>query len=113
MLLETNSSNNHLVQKLINRLSEREQTHICIHFLSGKFYGNTALEINRENTIHYNHFCNAAKTTSKGLQCCLKNKSCSIKKALRTRCRYTGKCYLGVTEVVTPVFHNNQPLCII
>jgi len=111
--LNNAGSNDYLIQGLIEQLCFNSGVHICIHYLSGAFNGNKTFEIKSENTIHRNAFCDAAKTTSKGLHYCLRNKSCSVKKAIKLGRTYAGKCYLGITEVVSPVYYEGRPLCII
>ena len=90
--------NDSLIQRLINQLSYKSRIHICIHYSSGEFQKNKIFEINPDNMIHRNPFCDEAKTTSCGLRRCLKNKGCSIKK-VRFGNIYAGKCYLGTTEI--------------
>lgn len=107
-----NTGNDYLIQRLVNQLSRENGIHICIHYSSGTFQGNKVFEINNENEIHRSDFCDAAKTTSCGLRCCIKNKGLSIKKAEKLGSTYIGKCYLGITEIVTPIIYENRLLCI-
>lgn len=106
---ETNLS----IDKLVKWLSYGKKIHICIHYLSGVFQNEKSFQVQSLNETHYCTFCNAAKTTAKGLTLCLKNKSLSIKKAIKNKQIYFGQCYLGVTELVKPVFFDKKPLCII
>ncbi|MDF2485641.1 MAG: hypothetical protein K0R46_1809 [Herbinix sp.] len=101
------------LQKLIDILSESRNIHISIHFLTGAYQRDSALTIQPINKVHYCKFCNEAKMTKKGLSLCMKNKYMSINKAMTTRCQFIGKCYLGLTEIVTPVFFNDNLFCII
>jgi YesN/AraC family two-component response regulator len=78
---------------------------------------NSCFDILTENQTHYCEFCNAAKTTTTGLKLCLKNKNLAIRKALKGKAvnggLYIGQCYLGITEIVKPVFMDDRPFCII
>jgi AraC-like DNA-binding protein/ligand-binding sensor protein len=78
---------------------------------------NSCFDILTENKTHYCEFCNAAKTTTDGLKLCLKNKNLAIRKALKGKDvnggLYIGQCYLGITEIVKPVFMDDRPFCII
>jgi YesN/AraC family two-component response regulator len=101
------------LQKLIDILSDAKNIHISIHFLTGAYQQDSALTIQPVNKVHYCKFCNEAKMTKKGLSLCMKNKYMSINKAMNTKCQFIGKCYLGITEIVTPVFFNDNLFCII
>jgi len=111
-VLQNTGSNDYLIQRLMEQLCFNSGIHICIHYLSGTFQGNKTFEISPENTIHRNAFCDAAKTTPKGLHFCIMNKSCSVKKAIKLGRTYAGKCYLGITEIVSPVYYDGRPFCI-
>jgi YesN/AraC family two-component response regulator len=71
------------------------------------------LSVSPENKVHYCSFCNTAKLTSRGLQGCLKCKRKSIRKALLIKQPFTGRCYLGITEIIKPIFNENIPFAII
>lgn len=101
------------IGSLVKWLSAGKKIHICIHYLSGAFQNEKAFDVPPKNEIHYCTFCNAAKTTTKGLSLCLKNKSLSIKRAINDKETYIGQCYLGITEIVKPVFFDGKPFCII
>jgi YesN/AraC family two-component response regulator len=101
------------LQKLIDIFSESKNIHISIHFLSGAYQQDPALTIQPINKVHYCNFCNEAKKTKKGLSLCMKNKYMSINKVINTKSQFIGKCYLGLTEIVTPVYFNDNLFCII
>jgi AraC-like DNA-binding protein/ligand-binding sensor protein len=101
------------LQKLIDILSVSKNIHISIHFLTGAYQQDSALTIQAANKVHYCNFCNEAKKTKKGLDLCMKNKYMSINKVVNTKSQFIGKCYLGLTEIVTPVFLNDSLFCII
>lgn len=98
---------------LIRHLTDHSKAHISLHFMSGAFTGSGCFSLPFENAIHDCPFCLKAKDTPKGSNCCLKNKKLSVQKAVRDKQTYTGSCYLGVTEVVVPVFWGGRPYCII
>ncbi len=108
-IAETNLS----IDKLVKWLSYGKKIHICIHYLSGAFQNEKSFHVQSLNEIHSCTFCNAAKMTAKGLTLCLENKSLSIRKAIQNKQMYFGQCYLGVTEIVKPVFFDKKPFCII
>lgn len=98
---------------LMQHLSHKSKAHISVHFVNGVYSEQECFLLPFEGIIHSCRFCDAAKTTQKGLDCCLTNKSLSIKKALQLGRLYVGTCYLGVTEIVMPVFDDGRPLCVI
>lgn len=101
------------LQKLIDILSASRKIHISIHFLSGAYQQDPSLNILPAHKVHYCKFCNEAKKSKKGLYLCMKNKYMSINKAMNTKSQFIGKCYLGLTEIVTPIFFNDNLFCII
>lgn len=101
------------LQNLIEILSASKNIHISIHFLTGAYQQDSAFTIQPVNKVHYCKFCNEAKMTKKGLSLCMRNKYMSINKAINKECQFIGKCYLGLTEIVTPVFLNDNLFCII
>lgn len=101
------------LEKAIKWLSHGSHIHICIHDISGVLQDFPALNIHAKNGIHSCYFCSAAKTTTTGLKFCLKCKSYSIKKALQQKKMFTGICYLGISEIIEPVFWNDKLICII
>ncbi len=111
--MDYNSKDGLRIQKLIKWLTAGKKVHVCIHYLSGDHQEDKVLSVSPENKVHYCSFCNTAKLTSRGLQGCLKCKRKSIRKALLLKQPFTGKCYLGITEIVQPFFSGNIPLGII
>jgi AraC-like DNA-binding protein/ligand-binding sensor protein len=102
-----------LLQSTVKWLLKNRKFHICIHDLSGILHQNSSIQIPKQYTIHSCTFCEHAKATSSGLRFCLKCKELSLKKALNHKDLFIGQCYLGITEIVKPIFHNNKPLCVI
>lgn len=102
-----------ILYKTIKWLSESRSFHICIHDTSGVIHENPSLFIPFLHHTHTADFCKLAKSTPTGLRNCMKCKTFSIRKALREGKTYIGECYMGVTEIVHPVFHNEKLLCII
>jgi AraC-like DNA-binding protein len=105
--------NFNLLNSTIKWLLKDRKFHICIHDLSGVFHQNPSIQIPYENTIHSCEFCEYAKTTTRGLNFCLKCKELSLKRALSEKTLFIGRCYLGITEIIKPVFYNNKPICVI
>ncbi|ROR25803.1 AraC-like DNA-binding protein [Mobilisporobacter senegalensis] len=101
------------LQNLIDILSYSKKIHISIHYLTGTYQQDPALIVQPANKVHYCKFCNEAKMTKKGLALCMRNKYLSINKAMNEKCQFIGKCYLGITEIVTPVFINDSLFCIV
>ena len=102
-----------LLQEMIKQLSFNRKFHICIHDISGIIYHSPVLQLLPNTTTHSREFCNTAKTTPLGMRYCIRCKAFSIRKAIAFKKSYTGQCYLGLSEIVQPVFWNEKPLCII
>jgi AraC-like DNA-binding protein/ligand-binding sensor protein len=102
-----------LLQKNIKWLSYNKKFHICIHDASGILHSYQDLMIKVENRIHNCSFCNIAKTTAAGMRYCLKCKALSIRKSMKEKSLFLGRCYLGITEIVKPVFYEGKLVCII
>ena len=100
-----------ILQETIEQLSKHQKLHICVHDLSGIFDKIPDLAINLHYKIHSAPMCNKAKTTAAGFRRCLRCKSWAVKKAIHGA--YEGYCYLGVYEIVRPVFFHNKPVCIL
>ena len=107
------TNENKILQSTIKWLEKGNNFNISLHDISGILHNNPILKIDKKNQIHNNSFCEIAKSTPSGLRFCLKCKSRSIKKALKIEDFYIGHCYLGITEIVKPVYWKEKPLCII
>jgi YesN/AraC family two-component response regulator len=101
------------LQNLIDTLSYSKKIHISIHYLTGAYQQDPTLIVQPANKVHYCKFCNEAKTTKRGLALCMRNKYLSINKAFNKKYQFIGKCYLGITEIVTPVFIKDTLFCIV
>lgn len=113
MFIIENENNFKLLQSVIKWLSEDKKFHICIHDLSGVLHGSAALSLSAKDMVHGIGYCDLAKASSRGMRYCLKCKSLSIRKALRLKILYIGQCYMGLTEIIKPVFFHDKPICII
>lgn len=102
-----------MLQSVIKWLSEDKKFHICIHDLSGALHGSAALSLPAKHMMHSVEYCDTAKTTPSGMKHCLKCKSLSIIKALMLRKLFIGQCYMGLTEIIKPVFLKDRPICVI
>ncbi len=102
-----------LLYQTLKWLHRERGFHICIHDTSGLLHSQPELHLPLEYTIHKSYFCDCAKTTNTGLRACLRCKHHSISKALKEKEAYTGQCYLGVAEIVKPVFYHDRMICII
>lgn len=98
--------------ELVHLLGDGKQYHICIHDLSG-LLEYESYQIGSPYEYHSRDICNAAKTTSKGMQLCLACKYLALEKAIETKESYHGACPLGVYEVVTPVVIEGKVVCVI
>lgn len=110
--MNTDSAFN-LLNSTIKWLSKDRKFHICLHDLSGIFHETAFVQLPKKNTIHSCDFCEYAKTTTTGFRFCLKCKELSLKRALEEKRSFTGECYLGLTEIIKPVFYNGKPICVI
>lgn len=102
-----------ILDKSMKWLCSGKKIHISIHDASGVFQSNPDLKLHPIYKVHYNDFCNKAKTTCAGLRFCLRCKACSIRKAFSVNEMYVGRCYLGITEIVKPVVLNGRKICVI
>lgn len=102
-----------LLHKTIGWLSENKLFHICIHDTSGMLHNCPECALPLNSCVHFSHLCNTAKTTAAGLRFCMRCKACSIKKASQLKELYAGSCYLGITEIIKPVFFQHKLACII
>lgn len=102
-----------MLETMIRLYEKSTGVHICIHDLTGTMQSIPDLILSKRHTIHASHICDCAKTTSAGLHMCLRNKSLAIKKAMKTESPYSGRCHIGISEYVLPVFFEKKILCII
>jgi AraC-like DNA-binding protein len=102
-----------IFQALVNWLSFKHKIHICIHDTSGLLHHNPRMQLDFQNKIHGCSFCECAKLTPQGLRFCLKCKAASIRRAIKEKKLYIGECYLGITEIILPVFNEGKPICVI
>lgn len=110
--MNTNTNFN-LLNSTIKWLVKGRKFHICVHDLSGMFHQNQSMQLLQKSTIHSCKFCETAKSTTEGLRFCLKCKELSLKKALNRKEKYVGQCYLGITEIIKPVYYHDKPICVI
>ena len=108
----TNISISSILNKTIARLSNNTNAHILIHDTSGIF-SNEQLKLDIMYKIHICSFCDVAKSTDKGLKFCYKCKKLSMRKTDKIKDMYIGQCYLGITEIIKPIYYNNNLLCLI
>lgn len=113
MFFIENENNFKLLQSAIKWLSKDKKFCICIHDLSGVLHGSTALSLSAKDMMHSVGYCDLAKTSPRGMRYCLKCKSLSIRKALKLKKLSVGQCYMGLTEIIKPVFFHDKPICII
>lgn len=102
-----------VLQKTVKWLAKGRKIHISLHDTSGILHNTPALQLPMEYTIHSSAFCDGAKTTPEGLRACLRCKSAALRKAIRLGRTYTGQCYLGLTEIVRPVYVEDRLVCVI
>jgi AraC-like DNA-binding protein/ligand-binding sensor protein len=111
--MEDRIHNEGLLEKTMKWIGGQQHLHISVHTLSEIFSVLPALKLSFPYKIHCSTFCDAAKTTSSGLRCCLKNKYFSIQKAFQVSDHYMGRCYLGLTEIVKPVYWQGEVCCLV
>lgn len=101
-----------VLNKTIQSLSRNSKFHILVHDTS-RILSNEQLKLDMVYKVHFCDFCNTAKSTNKGISFCYKCKKLSLKKAAKVKDLYIGQCYLGITEIIKPVYYNDILLCII
>lgn len=109
--MEADNSSN-ILNKTISLLTKNSKFHILIHDTSG-ILGYEQLKLAMKYKVHFCDFCDAAKTTDRGLRFCYKCKKLSMKKANLARDLYISQCYLGISEIIKPVYYNDTLLCLI
>lgn len=102
-----------LLSQLIQQLTYHQGYTLCIHDVSGIIHKTPELQLESKSYAHYSSFCSKAKLTHKGYQQCLRCKSLTILKAQKSTAPFVGQCYLGITEIVYPVYHEEQLQCIL
>lgn len=102
-----------LLEQLIKQLTQDRNYTICIHDTSGLLHNNPYLALQPASYSHNNDFCTTAKLTSKGYKNCLRCKALTLKKAMNIKEQFMGECYMGQTEIVTPVYINDRLVCVI
>jgi YesN/AraC family two-component response regulator len=105
-------SSQNILNKTIQMLSKDSKFRIMVHDTSG-ILSNEQLKLDLIYKVHFCDFCNTAKSTKIGVRFCYKCKTLSLIKAAKIKDLYIGKCYLGITEIIKPVYYNDILLCII
>ena len=100
------------LQVLIDRLSDNRGLHISIEDLSG-ILDTPITRIAFENVIHTARFCNAAKSTPRGHETCMRCKQLAHGKAACTKAPFAGHCVYGLYEAVFPVLRNGSIAAIV
>lgn len=100
------------LQTLIDIIVRDSDIHICIQDVSG-ILSCDALTISSNYSTHTKPWCATAKTTSDGLNLCLRSKALANQKAVREQKLFTGRCPFGIREIVQPVVINNTTMCVI
>ena len=99
------------LQELIHFLEYGTHLHIGVLFLGN--YGNPALKLAQEHTIHSSPFCWKMKGTAEGMRRCYRCRNAAIRKALRTRAPFGGKCINGLYEYTHPILREEKVVAII
>lgn len=99
--------------RTIKWISKDRDFHICIHDTSGIIHSVPELHLPIRYTIHSRYFCDCAKTSAAGMRSCLRCKSFCIAKALQQKQTFIGHCYMGITEIVKPVFYHDKLVCVL
>lgn len=108
MILEQNLEQFHYLESLLKSVSDNKSFYLCIYDLSGIHYNNALLQIPEKNKFHDSTFCKFVKTSHQGFRYCLKCKYRSIHRASQQDETYVSQCFMGITEIVKPVFINNR-----
>jgi len=101
----------HSLQDLICFLEYGTHLHIGVLFLGN--YGNSALKLSQEHTIHSSPFCWRMKETAAGIRRCYRCRNAAIRKALRTCAPFGGKCINGLYEYTHPVLREKEVVAIV
>lgn len=101
------------VGSLVKWLTHGRKLHICVHALPPMLQLGRPLCLEHENETHCCVFCDTAKMSPKGFAFCIRNKEISNRKAVASDDTFVGKCHMGITEIVKPVFYRGTPYCIL
>lgn len=104
---------NSLLNQLLDQLTYKQTFTLCVHDVSGIIHNTPELSLTSMYTVHCSAFCSMAKLNYKGYQQCLRCKKLTLQKAEQIQTPFVGQCYLGVTEIVYPVYVNGQLQCIL
>ncbi len=101
------------LEGFIRHLTQGTKLHVNLHFMFSQTPEMSFFDVNLDYRSHTRPACNYAKIQEKKLTDCMANKKRSIKKALELESPYVGKCYRGIHEIVYPIYHKGNPMCIL
>ena len=94
-------------------LTEGRNLRISVHDLSGLLHVAPPLGLPAELMVHEAPVCRFAKTVLNHLPLCLRCKRAAVARALASETPFCGRCHMGVSEWVIPVWHEGRPICVI
>lgn len=100
------------LEQLIQFFSYQSKVHICVHDISG-ILAFDSMRLSVRNKIHSTAYCDAAKSSRRGYELCVRCKACANRKAVMGREPFYGICPYGMIEVVYPVVLDGAVACII
>ncbi|GHV44602.1 hypothetical protein FACS189492_1180 [Clostridia bacterium] len=100
------------LQGLIDAITKDSNISICIHDISGILRA-APLAVRQSNTMHVKPFCDAVKTTRRGMRLCVRCKDIANRRSIREQALFVGLCPFGMTEIVRPVVVGGSTACII
>lgn len=99
------------LQDMIHYLEYGTHLHIGVLFLGN--HGNPELMPSKEHTIHSAPFCRKMKESADGMRRCYRCRNAAVRKALRTRAPFGGRCINGLFEYTYPVLRGERVVAII
>lgn len=99
------------LQDMIRYIEYGTQLHIGVLMLGD--HGNRELMLSQEHTIHSAPFCRKRKESPEGMRRCYRCRNIAIRKAIRLRTPFGGRCINGLYEYTHPVLRGNAVVAII
>ncbi len=100
------------LEQLIQFFRYQSKIHICVHDISG-ILSFDSMRLNVCSKIHSTAYCDAAKSSRRGYELCVRCKARANRKAVEGGVPFYGICPYGMVEVVYPVFLDGAVACII
>lgn len=106
--LETGDPPTAVLNGLMSLIESACGMRLSFHDLSGVTYLVPELSLDRHHCAHESAFCRLVKSSRRGFARCVRDKYLSNYLANRRRQSWCGRCYLGVVDIVHPVWLDDE-----